>query len=61
MLNSYYCPYCLPPLSGEQAGNNFKETILDKLGAIKCYKERKITARPNEWQIIPIQGNSEFP
>ena len=47
-LECNVCPYCLPPLSGEQAA------IQSKAGAIECCKEIKITAPPNEWRNIPL-------
>ena len=41
-LKPFKCPYCLPPLSGRQAG------------AITCRKESNITAPPNGCCKIPV-------
>ena len=32
-----------------------KQVIKFKAGAIKCYKEKKITSPPNEWHNIPFR------
>ena len=38
-----------------------KQTILVNMGPIMCHKEQNNTTTPNEWRIIPILVNSEFP
>ena len=46
----FYNPYCLPPTLGGQAGNKKirQQSIKFKAGAIKCYKEKKMTVLSNE-------------
>ena len=56
----YYCPHCLPPLSGGQAGNKsydralHKQSTKFKEAAIICCKEKKMSSPPNGWHNIPI-------
>ena len=53
-----YCPHCLPPTSGGQAGNNrtrqtHKQSTKFKEEATICCKEKKITSPPNECCVFP--------